>query len=125
LNMAWFAPNLYRRVISYSGTFVALQRNAVAPNGAWDYHDKFIPNSERKPIRIWLHVSGNDNGSNTSAEGMRNWVIANNRMADTLKSKGYAYQYVFSEAAGHVDRRVQLQTMPEAFEWVWKGYKPR
>ena len=29
-----------------------------------------------------------------------------------------------SEAAGHVDQRVQLQTMPEAFEWVWKGYKP-
>ena len=28
LNMAWFAPNLYHRVISYSGTFVALQRNA-------------------------------------------------------------------------------------------------
>ena len=124
LNMAWLAPNLYRRVISYSGTFVALQRNAVAPNGAWDYHDKFIPNAERKPIRIWLHVSGNDNGANTPAEGMRNWIIANNRMADALKAKGYAYQYVFSEASGHVDRRVQLQTMPGAFEWVWKGYKP-
>ena len=122
--MAWLAPNLYRRVISYSGTFVALQRNAVAPNGAWDYHDKFIPNSERKPIRIWLHVSGNDNGANRSAESMLNWVIANNRMADALKAKGYAYQYVFSEASGHVDRRVQLQTMPGAFEWVWKGYKP-
>ena len=40
-------------------------------------------------------------------------------MADVLKKKGYAYQFVFSEAAGHVDRRVQLQTMPEAFEWVW------
>ena len=45
-------------------------------------------------------------------------------MADALKKKGYAYQFVFSEAAGHVDRRVQLQTMPEAFEWVWKGFKP-
>ena len=125
LNMAWFAPNLYRRVISYSGTFVALQRNAIAPNGAWDYHDTFIPNAARKPIRLWLHVSGNDNGANTTAEGMRNWVIANTRMADALKKQGYAYQFVFSEASGHVDRRVQLQTMPEAFEWVWKGYKGR
>ena len=123
LNMAWFAPNLYHRVISYSGTFVALQRNAIAPNGAWDYHDKFIPNSERKPIRIWLHVSGNDNGAAATAESKRNWIIANTRMADALKKKGYAYQFVFSEAAGHVDRRVQLQTMPEAFEWVWKGFK--
>ena len=123
LTMAWLQPNLYRRVISYSGTFVALQRNATAPNGAWDFHQAFIPNSERKPIRIWLHVSENDLGANSPAEQMRNWVVANNRMAEVLKAKGYPYQFVFSEASGHVDRRVQLQTMPEAFEWVWKGYK--
>ena len=55
---------------------------------------------------------------------MRNWVIANNRMSEVLKANGYAHQFVLSEAAGHVDQRVQLQTMPEAFEWVWKGYKP-
>ena len=124
LTMAWLHPNLYRRVISYSGTFVALQRNATAPNGAWDFHQTFIPNSDRKPLRIWLHVSENDIGATTPAEGMRNWVIANNRMADALKAKGYPYQFVFSEAVGHVDRNVERQTMPEAFEWVWKGYKP-
>ena len=124
LTMAWLNPNLYHRVISYSGTFVALQRNATAPNGAWDFHQTFIPNSERKPLRIWMHVSENDIGATTPADGMRNWVIANNRMAAVLKAKGYPYQFVFSEAAGHVDQRVQLQTMPEAFEWAWKGYKP-
>ena len=124
LTMAWLHPNLYRRVISYSGTFVALQRNATAPNGAWDYHQTFIPGSDRKPLRIWLHVSENDIGADAPVEQMRNWVAANNRMAAALKAKGYPYQFVFSEASGHVDRRVQLQTMPEAFEWVWKGYKP-
>jgi hypothetical protein len=122
--MAWLHPNLYRRVISYSGTFVALQRNATAPNGAWDYHQTFIPGAERKPLRIWLHVSENDLGADTAPEQMRNWVVANNRMAAALKAKSYPYQFVFSEASGHVDRRVELQTMPEAFEWVWKGYKP-
>jgi enterochelin esterase family protein len=124
LTMAWLHPNLYRRVISYSGTFVALQRNATAPNGAWDFHQTFIPQSERKPLRIWTHVSENDLGATSPVEQMRNWVIANNRMSEVLKAKGYPYQFVFSEAAGHVDQRVQLQTMPEAFEWVWKGYKP-
>lgn len=123
LTMAWLHPNLYRRVVSYSGTFVALQRNATAPNGAWDFHQTFIPKSERKPLRIWLHVSENDIGAASPAEQMRNWVIANNRMAEVLKAKGYPYQFVFSEASGHVDQRVQLQTMPEAFEWVWRGYK--
>jgi enterochelin esterase-like enzyme len=125
LTMAWLHPNLYRRVISYSGTFVALQRNATAPNGAWDFHQTFIPNSERKPLRLWLHVSENDIGATTPAEGMRNWVLANNRMADALKAKGYPYQFVFSEGVGHVDRNVERQTMPEAFEWVWKGYKQK
>jgi len=124
LTMAWLHPNLYRRVISYSGTFVALQRNATAPNGAWDFHQTFIPNSERKPLRMWLHVSENDIGANAPVEQMRNWVAANNRMAAVLKAKGYPYQFVFSEAAGHVERSVEMQTMPEAFEWVWKGYKP-
>ena len=124
LTMAWLHPNLYRRVISYSGTFVALQRNATAPNGAWDFHQTFIPNSERKPLRIWLHVSENDLGATSPVEQMRNWVVANNRMAAALKAKGYPYQFVFSEASGHVERSVEMQTMPEAFEWVWKGYKP-
>ena len=124
LAMAWLHPNLYRRVISYSGTFVALQRNATAPNGAWDFHQTFIPNSERKPMRIWLHVSENDLGATSPVEQMRNWVVANNRMAAALKAKGYPYQFVFSEASGHVERSVEMQTMPEAFEWVWKGYKP-
>jgi enterochelin esterase-like enzyme len=124
LTMAWLNPNLYRRVISYSGTFVALQRNATAPNGAWDFHQTFIPNSERKPLRIWLHVSENDIGATSPVEQMRNWVAANTRMAAVLKAKGYPYQFVFSEASGHVERSVEMQTMPEAFEWVWKGYKP-
>ena len=124
LTMAWLHPNLYRRVISYSGTFVALQRNATAPNGAWDFHQTFIPNPERKPLRIWLHVSENDLGATSPVEQMRNWVVANNRMAAALKAKGYPYQFVFSEASGHVERSVEMQTMPEAFEWVWKGYKP-
>jgi hypothetical protein len=44
-------------------------------------------------------------------------------MAAVLAAKKYPFQFVFSEASGHVDRRVELQTMPEAFEWVWKGYR--
>jgi enterochelin esterase family protein len=122
LTMAWLHPNLYRRVISYSGTFVALQRNATAPNGAWDFHLTFVPASERKPLRMWLHVSENDLGANSPIEQMRNWVVANTRMAAVLKAKGYPYQFVFSEASGHVERSVEMQTMPEAFEWVWRGY---
>ena len=64
----------------------------------------FIPNSARKPLRIWFHVSENDIGATAPVEQMRNWVAANNRMAAVLKAKGYPYQFVFSEASGQVDR---------------------
>jgi hypothetical protein len=43
-------------------------------------------------------------------------------MAVVLKAKGYHYQYVFCLNAGHTDRNVKAQTLPEALEWVWRGY---
>jgi enterochelin esterase-like enzyme len=124
LSMAWFHPELYRRVLTYSGTFVRLgQRNEIAPNGAWDYHTTLIPDSETKPLRIWLHVGDRDNGASSPEEDMRNWVTAQFHMARVLKEKGYPYQFVLADDSGHVDRRVQRQTLPTAFEWVWAGYK--
>jgi hypothetical protein len=42
-------------------------------------------------------------------------------MAKVLAAKGYHYQFVFAKNAGHSDRAVKLQTLPEALEWVWKG----
>jgi hypothetical protein len=45
-------------------------------------------------------------------------------MAAALQGKGYQYQYVFAQAAGHCDRRVREQTLPQALEWVWRGYEP-
>jgi len=29
---------------------------------------------------------------------------------------------VFARNAGHCDRATKLQTLPEALEWVWRGY---
>jgi hypothetical protein len=43
-------------------------------------------------------------------------------MAKVLAAKGYHYQFVFARNAGHVDRTVKLQTLPEALEYVWQGY---
>ena len=56
--------------------------------------------------------------------GFHNWVIANLRMADTLKAKGYHYQLIYAKNAGHTDGKVIAQTYPQALEWVWQGYTP-
>ncbi len=125
LIMAWYHPELYHRVITYSGTFVNQQWpfNPETPDGAWDFHEKLIPRSERKPIRLWMEVGDRDLfNPNIMRDGMHDWVEANNRMAIVLKAKGYHYQYVYALNAGHVDRKVREQTLPEALEWVWKGY---
>jgi len=122
--MAWFRPDLYHRVLTYSGTYVDQQspKNPDSPRGAWEYHAKFIPESAPKPIRIWLEVSENDNGATRDEASLHNWVMANQRMAAALKAKGYPYCYVFAKSAKHTDGRVTRQTLPAALEWLWQGY---
>jgi iron(III)-enterobactin esterase len=125
--MAWFRPDLYHRVLTYSGTYVNQQspRNKETPHGAWEYHENLIPKSEPKPIRIWLEVSENDNGAKRDEASLHNWILANQRMAAALKAKGYHYRYVYAENAGHTDGKVTRQTLPEALVWLWLGYAPK
>jgi len=126
--MAWFHPEWYYRVISYSGTFVNQQWpfNPDNPGGAWDYHTSIIPRSRVKSIRIWMQVGDRDLfNPNVMRDDMHDWVLANNRMATVLKDRKYHYQYVFTLNSTHCDRAVRYNTLPEALEWVWKGYYSR
>ena len=122
--MAWFHPELYHRVLTYSGTYVNLKSGPDAPHGAWEYNENFIPNNPAKPLRVWMEMAERDNGAATSAAGMRNWIIANVRMAAVMKAKGYHYQLVYAKNAGHTDGKVIAQTLPQALEFLWKGYQP-
>lgn len=126
-SMAWYHPDLYHRVLSYSGTFVNQQSplNPETPHGAWEYHEHLIPQSKRKPLRIWMHVSEQDLRFQDEESTYHNWPLANIRMAAALKAKKYPYQFVFSRDSRHVDGRVVRQTLPQALEWVWKGYKEK
>ena len=123
LIMAWYHPELYHRVLTYSGTYVNQQWpfNPKTPHGAWEFHDTLIPSSPVKPIRLWMEVSDRDNlGTN---DAYHDWVLANENMAKVLAAKGYRYQFVFARNAGHTDRTVKQQTLPEALEYVWQGYR--
>ena len=42
-----------------------------------------------------------------------------------LKEKGYHYQYVFCQNAGHGLGPARGQLLPAALEWVWQGYQAR
>jgi len=126
LSMAWYHPELYHRVLTYSGTYVNQQwpPSADTPHGAWEYHERLIPNNPRKPIRLWMDVGDRDLfNPNVMRDNMHDWVVANENMAKVLAAKGYQYQFVFARNAGHCDRAVKQQTLPAALEWLWKGYK--
>ncbi len=125
LIMAWYHPELYHRVLSYSGTHVNQQwpHSDETPHGAWEFHERLVPNTPAKPIRLWMHVGDRDLfNPNVMRDDMHDWVIANESMARVLAAKGYAYQFVFARNAGHCDRAVKQQTLPAALEWLWKGY---
>jgi enterochelin esterase-like enzyme len=127
LIMAWYHPDLYHRVLTYSCTAVNQQWpwNPETPHGAWGIHETLIPNSPVKPIRIWMEVGDQDLlNPNVMRDNMHDWVVANENLAKVLADKGYHYQFVFSRNAGHVDRNTKAQTLPEALEWLWKDYKP-
>lgn len=150
--MAWFHPELYHRVLAYSPTVVNQQwpHNPALPGGAWEYHSAWtgppaanlgvqgvnvsktdahigaplIPNSPLKPIRIWFETGDQDLFYSIAplADGMHDWVLADERFAKALAEKGYHYQFLFARNAKHVDKPTVAQTLPAALEWLWKGY---
>lgn len=129
LSMGWFRPDLFRRLIAYSGTFVDQQdddapEEAKYPLGAWEYHSsmKLIATSEMKPLRIFTHVSENDLRPKDPEETHHNWVMAGHRTAAALQARGYHHRFVYSLATNHCDRRVFEQTLADTLVWIWRGY---
>ena len=75
LTMAWFRPDLFRRVAAYSPSAVNLQvpnppgfpkrpSRQLYPKGAWDYHDgvRAIQTEKKKPLRIFINDNEFDLG---------------------------------------------------------------
>jgi enterochelin esterase-like enzyme len=129
LSMGWFRPDLFRRLITYSGTFVNQQNDtapekAMFPSGAWDYHSdlQLIANNARKDLRVFLNVNQNDLGSTGPESGKHNWVMANQRTAAALKAKGYHDRFVYAMGVGHCDGNVRNATLADALVWAWRGY---
>jgi enterochelin esterase-like enzyme len=125
LIMAWYHPELYHRVLTYSGTYVNQQwpYNPHSPHGAWEFHEHLIPNSPVMPLRIWMEVGDRDLlNPNSMNDQMHDWVVANENTARVLAAKGYHYQFVFARNAAHTDHAVKQQTLPEALEYVWQGF---
>jgi enterochelin esterase family protein len=131
-SMLWWHPDLFRRAVTYSGSFVAQEFpiNPAHPLGAWNYHEDMdnddggiiAKTDPVKPIRAWLECGTNDNDVGSTQYPHYDMQFANQRMELKLARKGYHVHLDHGAGAGHVDSRVIQQTLPEAMLWVWRGY---
>ena len=125
LIMAWYHPEWYHRVLTYSGTYVNQQWpfHPETPHGAWEFHEHLLPESARRSLRLWMEVGDRDlKGFHGMDDEYHDWVLANERMAAALAARGYHYQFVFAQNAVHVDGPAKRQTLPEALQYLWQGY---
>ena len=122
--MGWFRPDLYRRILTYSGTYVNQESptDPMYPHGAWEYHEHLIADADPKPLRVYLECGQNDYNANDPETTYENFKMANQRMAAALMAKGYHTRFEYALGAMHDDAKVINQTLPEALEWLWQGY---
>ncbi|HYO82441.1 MAG TPA: alpha/beta hydrolase-fold protein, partial [Bryobacteraceae bacterium] len=115
--VAWHRPEVFRKVISFIGSFTNIR-------GGHEYPD-IIMKSEKKPIRIFMQDGRNDNRGvrrNGEYDPKWDWFLQNTRMVEALKGKGYDFAY--SWGIGRHSSKHGGQMLPEMMRWVWRDVEP-
>ena len=118
-NAAWQLPDLFSRVISWIGSFDSIQWRE-APNvadGGQDYPSKILREPHRN-IRVWLQDGSND----LEIEKYGSWPLANLRIANALKMKGYDFHFSFGNGSHNPGQGAA--ELPEEMVWLWRDYDP-
>lgn len=119
--MAYFRPESFRRVCTYSGSYTGIRPTAAYPHGAWSYHESLIAAAKNLGLRVALEVGEHDH---VFPLPYRNTIVANQQMATVLMARGYPTRFVFALDADHVDARVIGQTLPDALVWLMGSTPP-
>ena len=105
---AWFRPDLFRRVYSSVGTFVAMRGGNQYP---W-----IIRKTEPKPLRIYLQDGVNDAWNPLFGE----WWEANQLMESALDFAGYELFFKWDRGGHSIKHGTAL--FPDAMRWLWRGW---
>jgi enterochelin esterase-like enzyme len=118
-NVAWQMPDQFSRVITWIGSFTSIQwqENPANPDGGQDYPDKVLRGPARN-IRVWMQ----DGSGDLELEKYGSWPMANIRMANALKLKGYDFHFSFGK--GTHNRAQGSAEFPESMLWLWRDYDP-
>jgi enterochelin esterase-like enzyme len=118
-NAAWQNPEAFSRVISWIGSFTAIQwkEDPANPDGGQDYPEKILREPHRN-IRVWIQDGNNDQEN----PNYGSWPLANIRMANALKLKGYDFQFTFGK--GPHSQAEGAAEFADELTWLWRGYDP-
>jgi len=115
-NAAYHKPEEFSRVLSWIGSYTALQRSATHPEGGGEY-PTMVRREAKRNIRVWLQ-DGSEDLDNQAGY----WPAANIGMANALKFKGYDYHFSFG--VGQHNNGQGAAELPEALTWLWRDYDP-
>jgi iron(III)-enterobactin esterase len=137
---AWYHPDLFRRVIGFSPSFVAQESptNPEHPLGAWNFHENgheddggiIAMTDPLKPIRVWMECGTNDYDAGSQNQPNNpypnyDFAYAIPRAFDKMVKKGYPHVHLdVGTGAGHVDSGMVHATLPDAILWTWRGLQP-
>lgn len=107
-NVVWERPDLFRRIYSSRGTFVAMRGGNELP--------AIIRKTEPKPIRIFLQDGINDTWNYIFGD----WWEQNQLMDSALNFAGYEYDFKWDRGthSGFFGKRAY----PDALRWLWRGW---
>ncbi|MBI3207451.1 MAG: SMP-30/gluconolactonase/LRE family protein [Candidatus Solibacter usitatus] len=104
---AWHRPDVFRRVLSFIGSYTNLRGGTVYPS--------LIRKTEGKPLRVFLQDGTNDNNIYSGS-----WYNANQDMALGLEFAGYEHKFVVGTEAHNSKHGSAI--LPEALQWLWKDH---
>jgi enterochelin esterase family protein len=117
LNAAWQMPDQFSRVISWIGSFTSIQwkEDPAVPDGGQDYPEKILHEAHRN-LRVWLQ----DGSEDLELERYGSWALANIRLANALKMKGYDFHFSFGKGTHNSGQGAA--EFPEEMVWLWRDY---
>src|SRR5713101_2033977 len=104
---AWTRPDVFRRVLSFVGSYTNLRGGEV--------YSSLIRKTESKPLRVFLQDGTNDQNIYSG-----NWFIGNQDMASALAYAGYDSKFVIG-SEGHNNKHGSA-ILPDALRWLWHDY---
>ncbi len=106
--VAWERPDLFRRVYSSVGTFVAMRGGNEYP--------AIIRKTESKPLRIFLQDGVNDTWNYIFGD----WWEQNQLMASALNFAGYELDCKWDRGSHSIYYGTRIY--PDAMRWLWRGW---